>query len=340
MKRFVGGILLAALTPLALADALETVPVAREAVPQRHVFSGRVEAVRQSTVSAQTSGRVAAVYADLGDHLPAGARILSLMGVEQRQALEAAEAALAEAQAQARVTSQEYQRISELAARNLAARAELDRVTAAQRAAQARVASARAGVERMREQLGYTDVLAPYGGVVSARHVELGELVQPGTPLMSGFDPEALRVRVDLPQGIARQVTEVAQIQVQTEGAPVVPVRWVRSPVADPLSSTVQVRLDLPEGMAGLMPGQYVATTVALPARPRLLVPVACVVRRAEVTAVYVVREGRPVLRHVRLGEVFGERVEVLAGVEDTDLIARDPTAAGIALHQEMAHEP
>src|SRR5690606_5312320 len=103
------------------------------------------------------------------------------------------------------------------AARNLAARAELDRVTAAQRAAQARVASARAGVERMREQLGYTDVLAPYGGVVSARHVELGELVQPGTPLMSGFDPEALRVRVDLPQGIARQVTEVAQIQVQTE---------------------------------------------------------------------------------------------------------------------------
>lgn len=75
---------------------------------------------------------------------------------------------------------------------------------------QAQLRSANAAVERAEEQLSYTEVKAPYGGVVSDRWVEPGELVQPGTPLLSGFDPAQLRIHVDLPADYAQPV----QIQV------------------------------------------------------------------------------------------------------------------------------
>lgn len=312
----------------ATAAKLENVVVQAEPMAVERRFEGRVEAVHQSTVSAETPGRVAAIFVDVGDAVPAGTVILSLVGKEQREALNQAEAALAEARAQREVQAREFQRLTELAARKLVSGAELDRGRAAFDAAKARMAGAEAGLKRAREQVGYTEVRAPYGGVVAARHVEVGEAVQPGMALMTGFDPKALRVHVDLPQAVAAAVGPSGTARVLLNGESLSPTMLRLYPQADPATSTVRARLDLPEGLTGLYPGQFVPVAFRLGEARRLLVPARALVHRAELTGVYVLEDGQPSLRQLRLGERFGEAVEVLSGLTAGERVALDPVAA------------
>lgn len=332
-----------AVAPALAARPLDTVPVALETTVQEQSFDGLVEAQRESTVSSEAPGRIADIYFDVGDLVPAGAVILRLVGIEQREGLNQAEAALAETRAQFEGLNQEHQRLRELFARQLISRTEFERSQARFDAARAQVASAEAGLKAARERLAYTEVRAPYGGVVSARQVEQGEAVQPGTPLMSGFDPAALRVEVDLPQAVAERVRVSQQARVLV-GAGINPVKLVLFPRADPATSTVRARLTLPESLSirspGLYPGQYVAVAFAVGEATRRLIPVSAVVQRAEVTGVYVVKNGRPALRQIRLGQRFGERFEVLSGLETGEPVATDPVAAGIALHAATRPEP
>lgn len=310
---------------------LATTPAKREVLPLERQFDGRVEAVHESTVSAETSGRVQELLFDVGDTVPAGAVILKLVSTEQRQGFSQAEAAVAEAKANLEVETRNYNRVREIYARQLVSKADFDRVTASYRSAEARLASAEAAQRAASERLSYTVVRAPYGGVVSARFVELGEAVQPGKPLMSGFDPDALRVEADLPQAVAEQVRALHRARVITGAdTSVMPAKMALFPIADPATSTVRARLELPPQVAGLHPGQFVKVAFTVGEASRLLVPAASVVYRSEVSAVYVVDAQGVHLRQVRLGNRFGERVEVLAGLHDGEAVSSDPVAAGI----------
>lgn len=329
-------LLLLLMTSAALAQAapLATVAVVAESMPLERRLEGVVEAVHQSTVSAETKGRVAEIYVDVGDQVPAGTVILSLVGVEQRESLRQAEAALAEARAGLAAQEQDYRRIKEIYDRRLTSKADLDRATAAYNTMKARVASAEAALKSARAQVDYTEVKAPYSGVVSARHVEPGEAVLPGTPLMTGFDPDALRVLVDVPQAVAEQVKErrAARVLVADDRS-ITPDKLVLFPTAAPITSTLRTRLDLPTQAAGLYPGQFVEVAFTVGEAERLLVPASALVYRSEITGLYVMNEGRPELRQVRVGHRFGDRIEILSGVRAGEQIAADPVAAGIAVH-------
>jgi multidrug efflux pump subunit AcrA (membrane-fusion protein) len=93
------------------------------------------------------------------------------------------------------------------------------------------------------------------------------------------------------------------------------------------------VRLDLPGDVRGIYPGVYARAHFAVGAAPKLLVPRAAVIRRSELTAVYVLGDdGRPLLRQVRLGAAGDERsVEVLAGLKPGERVALDPVKAGMS---------
>jgi multidrug efflux pump subunit AcrA (membrane-fusion protein) len=115
-----------------------------------------------------------------------------------------------------------------------------------------------------------------------------------------------------------------------------VPTRATVLPTVDPATHTVQVRLDLPADAAGdASPGAFARAWLSRApesgdgARTRLFVPSGAIVRRAEMTGVYVIgANGRPLLRQVRLGPAVGDEVEVLAGVAAGDRVATDPQAA------------
>jgi RND family efflux transporter MFP subunit len=283
-----------------------TVPVERE-------LDGTIEAVNQATVSAQTSGRVAEIFYDVNDFVPAGAVLLKLRSTEQRAGLQQAEAARVEATAREAEAQTRYARIRDMHERKVVAKAQLDQVAAERDAAVARLA----------------EVRAPYAGIVTGRLVRVGEAVSPGTPLMSGLALEKLRVTVDIPQTLVEQVRKRRKAAIYVDGRRIEATQVTIFPEADPATNTFRTRVDLPANAADLYPGMFVKVGFVTGESPRLLVPKPAIVARSEVTAVYVVDgDGRVALRQVRTGGAFGERVEILAGLAAGERVALDPVAA------------
>jgi multidrug efflux pump subunit AcrA (membrane-fusion protein) len=139
-------------------------------------------------------------------------------------------------------------------------------------------------------------------------------------------------VVVELPQGMAQLVRAEPMAEVLTGDGPVTPEKITVFPVADPRANTFTVRLELPDGQFGFYPGMFVKVAFLVSESERLLVPASSIVRRSELTAVYVVSGETARLRQVRLGQHFGDRVEVLSGIGPGEMIAHDPVAAGIWL--------
>ena len=334
---------LAALGPLAAQAELNVLTLRAETAPVERVLDGTIEAVSQGTVSAQTSGRVAEVLYDVNDFVPADAVIIRLRATEQRASLDQAQAALKEATAREAEAQTRYARTLGLHRDQAASKSQLDAVTAEKDAAVARLAAARAGLEAAREGVSYTEIRAPYAGVVTQRHVEVGEAVRPGMPLMSGLSLQYLRVAVDLPQSVVQKVRRIGKAAVYVPGKRIEAQQVTIFPQAAPQSNTFRARIDLPENAVDLYPGMLVKVGFVLGETPRLSIPESAVVERGEVTAVYTVQEtGRVSLRQIRLGHRTDGRVEVLAGLIEGDRIAVDAIAATLLVRkqrQAAAHE-
>ncbi len=315
----------------------ETVTVSARDIARERVLEGVVEAVKESTVSAQTSGRVAAINVDVDDYVPAGNVILRLHDTEQRARVARAQAELAEAQARYTEARSNYARMERLHADQVVPKATLDAAKANLDSSRSRLEAADAALAEAREQLDYTVVRAPYSGVVTKRHVQIGEAVRPGQPLMSGFSLEELRVRVEAPQRLVNAIRERRAARLLQDTAPSVPAREITIfPYASAGSNTFTVRVDLPARVEGLYPGMLVKVAFEIGSRQRLAVPASAVVYRSEVTGVYVVKEdGAVVLRQIRTGQQSADgTIEVLAGLAEGERIALDPVKAGIYLKE------
>jgi RND family efflux transporter MFP subunit len=322
-------------TPGAPAAALDTLVVPAAEAGGERIFDGIVEAVQQATLAAQTTGRIVALERDVDDPVARGGLIMRLSAVEQQARLDEARQALTEARAVMTEAGLRHERTGQLVAARLLSQADLDRATAERDAAAARLASAEAGVAAAREQFGYTEIRAPFAGVVTHRYVDVGEAVSPGQPLAAVAALGALRVHVDVPQTLADEIRGLSAARVYAAGEGVDSKAVTVFPAADAGSNTVRVRIELPAGVAGLYPGMYVKVGFRIDRAPVLRVPAAVVLRRSEVTAVYVVNDaGRVSLRQVRLGRQLGDEFEVLSGLAAGERVATDPVAATLLIER------
>ncbi|MFC0445494.1 efflux RND transporter periplasmic adaptor subunit [Pseudidiomarina halophila] len=294
-------------TGIAPAYATQTATAQQQQLADYLQLQGVVEATNAATVSAQISGRIERVLVEVGDRVPAGATIVTITSVDQYQALSQAESQLAAANASLLAAQQEYQRVAQLVAQGLLPIAEQDRVKANLDNAQAQQNNAEAAVARAQEQLSYTEVKAPYGGIVSERLVEPGELVQPGTPLMSGFDPAQLRIHIDIPATYASAAGEFKWARV----AGVEPTQMLVFPTAHQQSGTQRIRLSLPEA-TGFLPGQWQRVQIKVAEHQGIVVPAAALYRQGEMNLVKLA-DGS--WRAVRVGGQYGELVEIVAGL-------------------------
>ncbi|HLE66222.1 MAG TPA: efflux RND transporter periplasmic adaptor subunit [Burkholderiales bacterium] len=320
--------------PPAVAE-LKTAPVEWREVDLAYSSEALVEAVRQSTVAAQISGRIVDIRFDTGDYVKKGEVIVRIDERAATQAVAASRAQVQEAEAALRNARAGYERSRQLHAQNFISQAALDKAEADYKSAQARVTALLAGAGLAATERSFATVVAPYSGIVSARHVELGEMATPGKPLMTGFDPSTLRVVATVPQAqvSAIQAGGTARVEIPSINKWIEVKRITVVPAADPRTHTTRIRLDLPEDARGVYPGIFARAHFVLGKELRLLVPREAVVRRSEVTAVYVVDEnGRPLLRQVRLGTAADERsIEVLAGLQRGERVALEPVRAGMA---------
>ncbi|MCG6939034.1 MAG: efflux RND transporter periplasmic adaptor subunit [Gammaproteobacteria bacterium] len=321
---------------------LETSEVRQELISREFRLDGVVEAINKATVSAQTSGTVEKILVDVDDYVEKGDIIIELKDVSQQAQLKKAQAGEKEAISHLTNAQDEYDRIKDIYAKKVVSKSKMDEATHTLSAAKARLEAARASLEEAREQLSYTLVKAPYSGIVTQRHVEVGENVQPGSALMTGVSLDKLRVNVNVPQSLITKIRQYDKAYVYvTSQLGACPSRVAVDkitifPVADQASNTFKVRLDLPEGIEGLFPGMYVKASLVTGEKQVLTVPKPSIVFRSEVTAVYVVADDGTInFRHVRLGDTSDGSQAVLSGLVEGEKVALQPIEAGILLMQQ-----
>ncbi len=322
-------------------NKLESEKVRLQSLSREFRLDGVVEAIHKATVSAQTAGTIQDIVVDVDDYVEKGVIIMSLKDVSQQAQLKKAQAGEKEAISNLAKAQDEYDRIKDVYAKKVVSKAAMDEATHTLSAAKARLDSARASLDEAREQLSYTQVKAPYSGIVTQRHVEVGETVQPGTKLMTGVSLDKLRVNVDVPQNLIKKIRQYDKAFVYTGAdVPVAVEKITVFPIADHASNTFMVRLDLPEGISGLFPGMFVKASFVTGEKQVLLVPRQSIAHRSEVTAVYVIDEtGTVNFRHVRIGTTSDNLQVVLSGLSEGESVALDPIKAGIVLMQQRLQQ-
>jgi hypothetical protein len=141
-------------------------------------------------------------------------------------------------------------------------------------------------------------------------------------------------VVVDVPQSMLEPIRDIGKANVYVEDRTIAVESLTFFPVADAATNTFRVRAGLPAASVTLYPGTFVKVGFVVGETERLLVPASAVVRRSELTAVYVVGSDTVTLRQIRPGRRYGQQIEVLAGLEAGEAIAADPVAAGVYLQQ------
>ncbi len=321
------------------ASGLETVPVEAADVPRIYRLDGVVEAVQKTTVSAQISGEVEAVFFDVDDYVEKGEVVVRLNDKQPAAKLKQAKAELNEAQARLKEAQAEHARVKGVYEKQAVSKKAMDAAEAAMKAAQAKYEAARAGLEQAQEQLEYTRIRAPYSGIVTERHIEIGETAQPGKKLVSGISLDHLRVNVDVPQSIINEVRESGSVTIETPNGDVIAVRDTTVfPYAEPASHTFRVRLEFNGDGLKLFPGMFVKAVFAIGHRNVLVVPTRSIVRRSEVTAVYIQSpEGHVTMRAIRKGRDLDDgNTIVLAGLQQGERVISDPIAAGVQIKQQQ----
>jgi RND family efflux transporter MFP subunit len=317
-------------TSLVAAAEPATIVVRSSQGGEIYAAEGVVEALRQSVISPQVAGRVVELRVKAGDRVSAGqvlARIDAQAAVQQAAA---SQAQVEAARAQLEVAKKEFERQQQLFRKQYISQAALEQAEAQFKATEAGVRGTLAQASAATTQTGFFTLTAPYAGLVAEVNVEQGDMAMPGKPLLTVYDPAAMRVVASLPQSRVAQLPAGAEVRIELAGQGVLAKDVSVLPAANPVSHTQQVRLGLPAGLA-VVPGMF--ARVAFPLQggeaARLMVPASAVLRRSELTAVYVLNaQGKALLRQVRLGRQQGSEIELLSGVSAGERVLLDPSAA------------
>ncbi len=262
-----------------------------------------------------------------------------------RQAIRAVDSDTEGAQAGLTLARAAHARISDLHAKRSATSQELDEASAALRAATAREAGARAhaleaaaaltGAEAAANAAAitasYATLTAPFDGVITERAADPGTMAAPGVPLLTLEETSAFRLEVRLDEARAGQIAVGQQAQIHLDEA--TPDVWIDGRVAelsriDAAGHGFVVKLDVASSPS-LRSGEFGRARFAAVPRRVLTVPVSALVRRGQMTFVFAVDgEGLARLRPVTTGPTSGDRVEMLAGVDDGEPLVASPQAS------------
>lgn len=331
-----------AVSPIvATAADVPTVAVQRAGTGGAMDIEGSIQPVRQATVAAQVSGSVLQLAVKAGDYVKAGQLIARIDDREAAAGVLRTDAAIAQAQAEATNAKVSAERTRDLRSKGFVSQAALDVAETQYKAAQAGVAQAQAARSQAALARGFASVTAPFDGVVQATHLDTGDLATPGRPIATIYAPGALRAVVQIGASLADSARAATKVLVTLpNGQTLTPERRTELATADPVSQTIEWRLDLPAtAMTGVMPGQMVrvrfegaAPKAGSAETAPIRVPTPAVLRRGELNAVYAVQGEHFVLRAVRLGVDRGaDGIEVLAGLKPGERVAADALKAGMA---------
>jgi len=327
------GVTVAALAlPGRAAPQVPVLTLGAKAVSTGYELDGVVEAVRQATVSAQATGRVSSLLVKVGDKVKAGQVLATIDDRDTQTGVARSQAQVAQSEAELANALANVQRTRDLRKQGFVSQAALDVAESQYKAAQAGRAGAGAGAQQARLAQSFTQVTAPFDGYVMETLAQAGDLAVPGKPVATVYAPQPLRVVVQVPASMGAQARSAQRIELQVGETWVQPAAQQGVTAADPVSQTLTWKMDVTAAAAAqLMPGQQARVRFVGGSAQRMVVPQAAVLRRGELTGVYVTSDKGFVLKAVRLGVQHGDSVEVLAGLKAGDVVAANAIQAGLA---------
>ena len=263
---------------------------------------GNVEAAQRAVLSAKVTGVIDAVKVAPGAPVKRGDILATIDAREIKARLDSAAAAQDQAQ-------KDFGRIERLLQSGSSTRQEFD-------AATTRLRTADAAMVEARTMLQYTEITAPFDGVITRKLVEVGDLATPGKPLLEMENSSLLRFECEIPEALVDRVSMGAELPVTIDAAAAVLRGKVSeiAPSASAGSRTFLVKLDLPAAEK-LRAGQFGRVRVPVRERPAVLVAEDAVVRRGQIESVFVVEDSAARLRLVKTGRKMNGSVEVLSGL-------------------------
>ena len=299
------------------ARDVRTAEVVRSGGTGEVAVPAAVQARKRAALAARVPASVTELPYEEGQRVPAGAVVVRLDDA-------AVHAAVAAAEAGVRAADADVARTKVLLDKDAATPRELEQVTAA-------ASSARAQLTAASGNLSYTVLRAPFAGKVASRRVNLGDVVNPGTPLVEIEGEGGLELRATVESAVAATLRSGSRVKALVDGQPGPLAANVTAiaPSGDPTTHRFEVKADLPAA-PGLRAGLFARLLVpGVAADSRLTVPAAALFERGGLSGLFVVSEGRARLRWVAAGSREGDWVEVRAGVEPGERVALDP--AGLA---------
>jgi len=287
-----------------------------EALAGTQYFVGTIESLDRATLTARIDGRIDSLKVKAGDHVAAGALLLTLADTPTGSQLAGAESARQAAAARLSLAEQTRLRFEKLKVGEAVTPQEFDRVTSEAEQARGELKAAEAGVEQARTVAGHARVTAPYAARVASILVETGATVMSGTPLLVLDRAGGWQVRLACPETLTGLIQPGTTLDIEV---PALKRTFVASvtevePAADPASRSFQVKAALPADPQ-LAAGLFARAAYASGTIDTLLIPAVAVVTRGQLTGVYLVEDGLLHWRLVKTGRLIGDRLEVLAGL-------------------------
>jgi|SRR5579875_2817600 len=332
-----------------LANSIPTVAVVHPtptAGAEEVVLPGNMQAFVDTPIWARASGYLKAWYVDIGTRVKKGQLLAEIEAPEVDQQLEQARANLATDQANLKLAQITAERYANLFKTDSVAKQDVDNAVQAAAAQTATMNSAQANVARLEQLVAYEKVFAPFDGVITARNVDVGALVDAdtntaGKELFHLASNATLRVYVNVPEvysraakpGVNSYLTLAEFPSRQFHG------RVVRNADAIDISSrTLLVEVDVSNPAGELLPGSYVSVHLKLPSKVEAVtVPVNTLLFRSEGLRVAVVRSGHTELVPVTIGRDFGNAVEIVSGLAKSDSVIVNPSDSIVSGQQVQA---
>jgi RND family efflux transporter MFP subunit len=329
----------AALRTETLTLAAPTVTVVQPKVgapAQEIVLPSNMQAFTDSPIYARTNGYLRHWYVDIGARVKAGELMADIETPEVDEQMQQVRADLDTARANLQLSEITAKRYTGLLAQNSVSQQETDNATSDLAAKRSMVESAQANLKRLQDLQSFEKIYAPFNGVVTARKVDIGDLIDAGSSggaareLFHVADTHVLRVFVNVPQAYSPTAKPGLKADVTLNEFPGRHFEGTLVRTADAIdlsTRTLLVEVDVPNPTGELLPGAYAEVHFKIPAVTRTyIIPVAALLFRSEGLRVATVQpDGRALLKQITLGRDFGNVVEVNGGLDGNESIMENP---------------
>jgi RND family efflux transporter MFP subunit len=304
----VAGVTLEVIMPAEVAEYFET--------------TGTVKAKTSSVIASRMMGTVTSLRVKEGDRVGVGQILLTIDDRDVAQRVKAAEKGLEGAKQRQSLSAVTYERYKKLYDDKALAGQELDQIETQKKVSDIEYERAKAMLAEARINHGFTRIISPSSGIVTEKKIESGSMVVPGVPLLTVEDNSAYRVEVNADEKLTGRVKAGMDVQVFIEALNRELAGKVTEvvPSIDLMSRSFLVKISL--GDKDLKNGYYARVAIPVGKKQALLVPKKAVLEKGQLTGVYTVNKKSVITyRLVRAGKAFGDRVEILSGLNPGDTV-------------------